>query len=146
MNVPVIVSARLGFGRDMWGIKPRNITESLKWLYVAYFMYMLAECLCQLSLLAFYLRIMVERRSRLTVWVFIGLVTGFGIGNVIAMIFQCTPIVGTIISISGRPTNVECSPSSGTVGAARWQVSVVSTSGYSVSFEARLKFSLTSPS
>jgi hypothetical protein len=49
MNVPVIVSARLGFGRDMWGIKPRNITESLKWLYVAYFMYMLAECLCQLS-------------------------------------------------------------------------------------------------
>jgi hypothetical protein len=56
-------------------------------------MYMLAECLCQLSLLAFYLRIMVERRSRITVWVFIGLVTGFGIGNVFAMIFQCTPIV-----------------------------------------------------
>lgn len=92
MNVPVIVAARLGFGRDIWGITPRNITESLKWLYVAYFMYMFAECLCQLSILAFYLRIMVERKLRKVVWVFIGLVTGFGISNVFAMVFQCTPI------------------------------------------------------
>lgn len=92
MNVPVIVAARLGFGRDIWGIHPDNITESLKWLYVAYFMYMLAECLVQLSILAFYLRIMVERRLRITVWVFIVAVSGFGIGNVVAMIFQCTPI------------------------------------------------------
>jgi Na+/citrate or Na+/malate symporter len=100
MNVPVIVAARLGFGRDMWGIKPHNITESLKWLYVAYFMYMLAECLCQLSLLAFYLRIMVDRNSRIIVWIFIGLVTGFGIGNVVAMVFQCTPIVGVQTTIT----------------------------------------------
>lgn len=92
MNIPVIVAARLGFGRDMWGIKPDNITESLKWLYVAYFMYMLAECLCQLSILAFYLRIMVEKRVRMFVWAFIGIVTGFGISNVFSMIFQCTPI------------------------------------------------------
>ena len=40
MNVPVVVAASLGFGRDMWGIPADNITESLKWLYVAYFMYM----------------------------------------------------------------------------------------------------------
>jgi hypothetical protein len=92
MNGPVIVAARLGFGRDMWGIKPDNITEALKWLYVAYFMYMTAECLCQLSILAFYLRIMVEKRVRLVVWIFIAMVTGFGIANVFAMIFQCTPI------------------------------------------------------
>jgi hypothetical protein len=92
MNGPVIVAARLGFGRDMWGIKPDNITEALKWLYVAYFMYMTAECLCQLSILAFYLRIMVEKRVRLVVWIFIAMVTGFGIANVFSMIFQCTPI------------------------------------------------------
>ncbi|KAH8704615.1 heterokaryon incompatibility protein-domain-containing protein [Phaeosphaeriaceae sp. PMI808] len=92
MNMPVIVAARLGFGRDIWGIPPDNITESLKWLYVAYFMYMLAECLCQLSILAFYLRIMIDPKLRLIVWIFIGMVTGFGFGNVIAMVFQCTPI------------------------------------------------------
>lgn len=92
MNVPVLVAARLGFGRDMWGIPPDNITESLKWLYVAYFMYMFAEALCQLSILAFYLRIMVDPRSRKVVWVLLGLVTCFGIANIFAMVFQCTPI------------------------------------------------------
>ena len=76
----------------MWGIAPDHITESLKWLYVAYFMYQIAECLCQLSLLAFYLRIMTQRSSRLAVWVLIGMVVCFGLGNTFAMIFQCTPI------------------------------------------------------
>ncbi|OAL55080.1 hypothetical protein IQ07DRAFT_608858 [Pyrenochaeta sp. DS3sAY3a] len=92
MNMPVIVAARLGFGRDMWTIPPDNITTALKWLYVAYFMYMLAECLCQLSILAFYLRIMINPNLRKVVWVCVGMVTGFGIGNVVAMVFQCTPI------------------------------------------------------
>lgn len=92
MNAPGIVAAHLGFGRDVWGIPPDNITTSLKWLYVAYFMYQVAEFLCQLSILAFYLRIMTEPRLRLTVWVLIGLVTCFGLGNTFAMIFQCMPI------------------------------------------------------
>jgi hypothetical protein len=143
MNVPVIVAARLGFGRDMWGMEPRNITESLKWLYVAYFMYMLAECLCQLSILAFYLRIMIHRRSRITVWVFIGLVTGFGIGNVFSMIFQCTPIVSVVTRTRKMRLTNNNSPSSGTVGAAKWQDSVASTFVCSVSFVAQLKSSST---
>jgi hypothetical protein len=92
MNAPVIVAASLGFGRDMWGIPADNITESLKWLYVAYFMYMLAEALCQMSILAFYLRIMVEPRLRTVVWILMGVVTCFGVANMFAMIFQCTPI------------------------------------------------------
>lgn len=92
MTVPVLVAAKLGFGRDMWTIPPANITKSLKWLYVAYFCYMAAECLCQLSILALYLRIMVDKNLRKVVWVCIGMCLGFGIGNVIAMVFQCTPI------------------------------------------------------
>ncbi|KAH3947468.1 hypothetical protein HBH98_190910 [Parastagonospora nodorum] len=92
MNVPVVVAAKLGFGRDMWGIPADNITESLKGLYVAYFMYMWSECLCQLSILAFYLRIMVDHKLRMIVWGFVGVVTAFGICNVVSMIFQCTPI------------------------------------------------------
>ncbi|KAF2116965.1 hypothetical protein BDV96DRAFT_490166 [Lophiotrema nucula] len=92
MNVPVIVAGSLGFGRDMWGIRADKIDLSLKYLYVAYFMYMLAECLCQLSLLAFYLRIMVNKKSRKMVWGLIAIVTGFGLANVFSMIFQCKPI------------------------------------------------------
>lgn len=76
----------------MWGIPPDNITLSLKYLYIAYFMYMIAEALCQLSILAFYLRIMVDPKSRMAVWVMIGMVTCFGLGNTFAMVFQCMPI------------------------------------------------------
>ena len=92
MNVPVLVAANLGFGRDMWGIPANNITKSLKWLYVAYFLYMSAEALCQMSILAFYLRIMVEPRLRTVVWILLIVVTAFGIANVVSMIFPCTPI------------------------------------------------------
>ncbi|KAJ8115896.1 hypothetical protein OPT61_g2565 [Boeremia exigua] len=92
LNVPVIVAASLGFGKDMWGIPPDNITKSFKWLYVAYFMYMVAEALCQMSILAFYLRIMIEPRLRTVVWILMGVVIAFGIANFLAMIFQCTPI------------------------------------------------------
>lgn len=90
--MPVIVAGHLGFGTDIWGMRPDNITVSLKWLYVAYFMYMIAEALCQLSILAFYLRIMVNKKSRLAVWILIGLVLGFGLANTFSMIFQCAPI------------------------------------------------------
>ena len=92
MNAPVFVAASLDFGRDMWGIPADNITESLKWLYVAYFTYMLAEALCQMSILAFYLHITVEPRLRTVVWIMLAVVACFGIANMFAMIFQCTPI------------------------------------------------------
>jgi hypothetical protein len=82
----------LGFGRDTWGIPPNNITTGLKWLYAAHFMCMVAECLFQLSILAFCLRIMIDQKSRLAVWVLMGLVTYFGLENTFAMIFQYMPI------------------------------------------------------
>ncbi|KAL5382561.1 hypothetical protein DPSP01_006401 [Paraphaeosphaeria sporulosa] len=92
MNVPVIVAAHLGFGTDIWGMQQEDITLSLKWLYVAYFMYMIAEALCQLSILAFYLRIMIDPKSRLAVWTLLVLVVCFGVANAFSMVFQCTPI------------------------------------------------------
>ncbi|KAJ4358755.1 uncharacterized protein N0V89_003339 [Didymosphaeria variabile] len=76
----------------MWGMEADNITTSLKWLYVAYFMYMIAEALCQLSILAFYLRIMIHPKSRLAVWTLLWLVVCFGLANAFSMIFQCAPI------------------------------------------------------
>jgi len=85
-------AARLGFGKDIWAVTPSGLTASLKWLYVTYFMYQVAEALCQLSICAFYLRIMTDPKTRVAVWVLIGLVTCFGIGNTFAMIFNCTPI------------------------------------------------------
>jgi hypothetical protein len=92
MNAPGFAAAHLGYGRDIWGIPPDNITASFKWLYIAQAMYMIAEALCQLSILSFYLRLMVDAKLRLAVWVLMGVVTCFGLGNTFVIIFMCTPI------------------------------------------------------
>ncbi|KAF1849095.1 uncharacterized protein K460DRAFT_304888 [Cucurbitaria berberidis CBS 394.84] len=91
-NVPVVVAGHLGFGKDMWGIPPDGITNSLKWLYVTYFMYQVAEFLCQLSILAFYLRVVTSAKLKLVTYTLMGLVTCFGLGNTFAMMLQCKPI------------------------------------------------------
>ncbi|PSN65231.1 hypothetical protein BS50DRAFT_496904 [Corynespora cassiicola Philippines] len=82
----------IGFGKDMWGMTPDEISLSFRWLFVTYFMYQVAEALCQLSICAFYLRIMTLRETRYAVWILIALVICFGLGNTFSMIFQCTPI------------------------------------------------------
>lgn len=91
-NVPIIVGGAYGFGRDIWGIQPNDITTCLHWLFFAYPFYMVTEAFCQLSILAFYLRIMTDRMTRKIVWSFIVLVASFGVGNLFSMIFQCWPI------------------------------------------------------
>ncbi|KAF1976590.1 hypothetical protein BU23DRAFT_578496 [Bimuria novae-zelandiae CBS 107.79] len=91
-NVPIIVGGVYGFGKDIWGIEPDNITKCLHWLYFAYPFYMVTEAFCQASILAFYLRIMTDPTTRRIVWVFIVLVACFGTANLFAMIFQCWPI------------------------------------------------------
>jgi hypothetical protein len=55
-------------------------------------MYQVTEFLCQLSILAFYLRVVVSPKLKLTSYVLMGLVTCFGLGNTFAMMLQCRPI------------------------------------------------------
>lgn len=55
-------------------------------------MYQVAEALCQLSICAFYLRIMTDPGIRRTTYILMVLVTLFGLGNTFAMAFQCKPI------------------------------------------------------
>lgn len=53
---------------------------------------MVTEAFCQLSILAFYLRIMTDNTTRKIVWGFMVLVAAFGTANLFAMVFQCWPI------------------------------------------------------
>ncbi|KAF2702972.1 hypothetical protein K504DRAFT_393414, partial [Pleomassaria siparia CBS 279.74] len=89
---PCLPAANYGFGRDMWGMTPHEITASLHWLWFAYPFYMTTEAFCQLSILAFYLRIMTDQNTRLFVWGLMVLVGCFGIANLFTMFFQCWPI------------------------------------------------------
>lgn len=80
-NVPVYVAGYFGFGKDMWGIPPDNITTSLRWLYVTYFAYQLVEGFTQLSILAFYLRLVNSRCMRAVIWGLVAVVASFAIGT-----------------------------------------------------------------
>ncbi|KAF2446705.1 hypothetical protein P171DRAFT_462125 [Karstenula rhodostoma CBS 690.94] len=85
-------AGHLGFGKDIWGILPDNITASLKWLYVTYFAYQLMEGFCQLSILAFYLRLVTSKSTKIVIWALMAVVSGFAIGNTLSMVLQCRPI------------------------------------------------------
>ncbi|PVI03087.1 hypothetical protein DM02DRAFT_698863 [Periconia macrospinosa] len=88
----IYVAGYLGFGRDIWSISPDNLTASLKWMYVTYLSYQVAEFFCQLSILAFYLRIMTDTNTRKIVYGLIIFVIGFGLANTFTMVLQCNPI------------------------------------------------------
>jgi hypothetical protein len=53
---------------------------------------MTTEAFCQTSILAFYLRIMTDPKTRKIVWGFIVMVACFGCANLFTMIFQCWPL------------------------------------------------------
>src|SRR4051794_37168180 len=61
-------------------------------MYVTYLSYQEAEFLCQLSILAFYLRIMTDPNTRKIVYGLILFVIGFGLANTFTMVLQCNPI------------------------------------------------------
>lgn len=60
-------------------------------MYVTYFTYQIAEFLCQLSILAFYLRIMTDPKTRNIVWGLCIFVIMFGLSNTFTMVLQCRP-------------------------------------------------------
>lgn len=59
---------------------------------MAYPFYMTTEAFCQASILSFYLRIMVDRKTVMFVKGFIVFVAAFGLANTICMVFQDWPI------------------------------------------------------
>jgi hypothetical protein len=78
-------------------------------------MYQIAEAFCQLSILAFYLRIATSPKLRTTTYILMGIVTCFGIGSTGAMMFQCQPIS---FFWNGEVRQVDDAPSmSGSLGS-----------------------------
>ncbi|KFY79316.1 hypothetical protein V499_01696 [Pseudogymnoascus sp. VKM F-103] len=92
MTIPALLAVKEGFGTDIWGLTPTQITNCLRFLYLAYPFYMTTEAFCQVSILAFYLRFMMDQKTLLFVKGLMVFVTAFGIANTFCMIFSVTPI------------------------------------------------------
>ncbi|KFY28609.1 hypothetical protein V493_02837, partial [Pseudogymnoascus sp. VKM F-4281 (FW-2241)] len=92
MTIPPLFAIKYGFGTDIWGLTPKQITDCLHSLYFAYPFYMTTELFCQVSILAFYLRFMMDPKTLIFVKGLMVFVVAFGIANTFCMIFSVWPI------------------------------------------------------
>lgn len=81
-----------GLGKDIWTLKPHNITNVLRFFYVMAFLYFLQTALVKLSIITFYMRVFPSRNTKRILWGTLIFTTLWGIAFVIAAIFQCWPI------------------------------------------------------
>lgn len=81
-----------GFGRDIWTVSPKQITDYLRAFYVMEVLYFAQVFLLKLSLLFFYLRIFPAPKFRKFLWATVIFDTVFGAVFIMGGIFQCRPI------------------------------------------------------
>ncbi|KAG8156839.1 hypothetical protein KVR01_013252 [Diaporthe batatas] len=81
-----------GYGKEVWTLRPDQITEFLKSYYVACVMYLGARCLTRISLLLFYLRIFTVKECRRKIIYTLWAECIVSFAYFITTIFQCTPI------------------------------------------------------
>lgn len=81
-----------GMGRDVWTLKPDQITSFGYYFYFVEVLYFFQVACLKLSLLCFYLRIFPEKRVQRLLWGTLILDVLFGIAYIFVGIFQCAPV------------------------------------------------------
>ncbi|KAH7410677.1 CFEM domain-containing protein [Cadophora sp. MPI-SDFR-AT-0126] len=81
-----------GLGKDIWTLRPNDITNYLRAFYVMEILYFLQLFLLKLSILFFYLRIFPAPSFRRILWATVVFDILFGVVFIIVGIFQCNPI------------------------------------------------------
>lgn len=85
-------TAANGLGRDIWTIKPDNITKFSRFFHILVVLYFAQITLLKLALLFFYLRIFPSQGVRKILWGTVLLNCIFGLIFIFITIFQCQPI------------------------------------------------------
>ncbi|KAF3806854.1 hypothetical protein GCG54_00007104 [Colletotrichum gloeosporioides] len=86
----VLVS--LGFGQDIWTVAPDNITQILLIFFAEELFYSFVVAVTKLSVIIFYLRLFQESWFRKACYGLFGITTMYGIGQILAIIFVCSPV------------------------------------------------------
>ncbi len=98
--VSAIVSAAIakfgtvpnGLGKDIWTLTPMQITNFGKFFYIMASLYYLQTTLLKLSFISFYIRIFPSTNTRRLLCGTFGFTATWGLGFVVASIFQCQPM------------------------------------------------------
>ena len=81
-----------GLGRDIWTLRPQQITNVGKFFYIMACLYFLQTALLKLSFISFYMRIFPAPGIRRLLWGTFALTAVWGTVFIITAIFQCRPI------------------------------------------------------
>jgi len=87
-----VASVELGFGLHFWHVEPGNSKPILQLFYITQVFYLVKHIAAKISICAMYLRILVDRWSRITI---IGLIASLIIQTLLFLflvVFQCTPV------------------------------------------------------
>ncbi|KPM35507.1 hypothetical protein AK830_g11072 [Neonectria ditissima] len=84
-------TAAHGEGRDIWTLRPHDITQFGLFFYILELMYFAQVSLLKMSLLFFYLRIFPGPAQKL-LWGTVGFNAVYGVAFVFLAAFQCTPV------------------------------------------------------
>lgn len=81
-----------GLGRDLYTLRPEQITRFLYYFYHMAWLYFLEVPLMKLSMLFFFLRIFPQKNTRRVIYGTIAFTVAWGAAYVITSIFQCSPV------------------------------------------------------
>lgn len=81
-----------GYGVSKKKLTKPQVTEALKWFFLAQIFYKIVIMLTKVSLLLLYLRIFVSKEFRIATYVILAIVGCWSIGSIVATICQCIPI------------------------------------------------------
>ncbi|EXF86204.1 CFEM domain-containing protein [Colletotrichum fioriniae PJ7] len=82
----------IGLGQDIWMVSPDNITQILLLFFVEELLYSFVVAVTKLSILIFYLRLFAETWFRVVCYVMLGVTTVYGIGQILGIVFVCSPV------------------------------------------------------
>jgi hypothetical protein len=85
-------SAPNGLGKDIWTLRPDQITNVMRYFYIVACLYYIQATLVKLMFITFYIRIFGVSKVRRLLWgTFIG-ISIWGFAFLLTAIFQCRPI------------------------------------------------------
>ncbi|KAH7066094.1 hypothetical protein BKA63DRAFT_495960 [Paraphoma chrysanthemicola] len=90
--VIVINTIPNGLGKDLWTLRPDQITTMLRSFYIQASLYFAELALLKLSLLFFYIRVFPGKGAQRVLWGTVAFTTAWGIAYIVVAIFQCRPI------------------------------------------------------
>jgi hypothetical protein len=92
LTAVTICSTKQGLGKDIWTLRPNQITLMLHYFEVVAVLYFTTITLLKLSIIFFYIRIFTTPSAQRLLWGTAAFTLVWGIVYVIVAIFQCQPI------------------------------------------------------